>query len=795
MTPPPALPTRDEDSAHSAKIWTLWLLTAIQLLICAIIFLDFISGKRLLAYADIGSDTFFSFVPSMIHWANYVRESGWPGWSFNIGLGGPVMVSWDPFTLINLMAGSDQVVALRPWLTIAKLMLAGAIFFAFLIALSIDRRAAVIGGVIYSFCGYAQVDAQWDPMALELIFYPLLLLALVKRLQGGGPLLLIGAVALAIVSNVFFVSFCVFTALAFGASIALAEKKRQYALLWFSKVAPPFLIGMGLAAPVMIPFILQMFDSPRVSGGQALFAQRLAEFFSINDSATILAQLAGLFHKNMLGIGSFYSGWMNYLEGPGFYIGTTALLLIPQLWTGDRHQRRILAIGLVALILYIAFPAIRYAAFGFAVPYFRVSTLWVSIMLLTISALAFSLVLRRGPGLYPLIVGSLFCLLTPVVLRNFIPVFNQHFIAWTLFAASSSIILFAARLGLLPLRWLAWFLLAITVADLAWTGYQSANTHRLTVTAQSHNYKDLSQQAILKIQEMDAGFYRIEKNYSSVADNDALVQNYFGVQSYSVFHSNSTVRFFIEMGLIPASNPQAVNYTNWLPDFGNRFPLYSLVGVKYFLSRDPVTWPGFSEIGRIGSVRAYGNRLALPLAVLHTRQVDEADFLRLSLPLRERMLFDSAITETSRTSVPRTDPRTVIAQEVFSSDEDWYVSRVEQLQRSGLKISSFEQNRVVGEISAAQSGILVYSIPFNTGWSALVDGKPTPTFRANLGFTGVEVGPGKHRVELSFRAPGLFTGWVLVFFALTWGLALGFLGKIKIRPTDHDRDSLTGHRA
>lgn len=751
-----------------------WLLLVMaQALVCGIVFFEFIGTSKVLAYTDIGSDTYLGWVPFTMHWANYLRGGNLPGWSFNIGLGAPIVPFWDPFSLISVIAGADHVLELRIWLMIAKLMLAGWIFYGLLRRLAVEPKAAAFGALVYSFCGYAQVDAQWDTAALDLIFYPLLLLAILHRLQGGRAFWLAGTVGLTLVSNVFFVSVAVFATLAFGAALLLAEHPRQTAAVWLRRVSPPFIAGVALAGPVLLPYVLQLLDSPRVTGAQALFGDRLAELFTLNGSNLLLMQIAGLFHKNMLGIGDNSAGWWNYLEDPGFYIGAPALMLIPQLWRGSPLQRKALLWGLGFIALYFSFPAIRYLAFGFAVQYFRVSSLWVTLILVLFSAMALDGVLKQGASRRLLLVGAAFCLLVPYGLRTALPIAEEQLFWWTVFAGTTAIALFLGCTRWLPGRPLVVVIMLLVIGEASWTGYRSVNVGRLVVTPNSPTYFDLSRQAIAEIQRRDPGFYRIEKTYPSVALNDALVQDYFGTKSYA-FHGSSSVRMYIGLGLIPEKDP-VVNYTNWLPGFDQRFPLYSLFGVKYVLSYKPVDWPGMVDAGSLGIVNAYLNTLALPLAVLHTRQVGEEDFRRLSLIERDLLMFSAAVTERPVPSVPVAAAGELLAGVANDPFGRFYAERAQELQQTGLRLTSFGQNRLSGIVDAASNGLLVFSIPFNTGWSAQVDGKPVQTFRANLGMTALELEPGTHRIELVYRSPGLLAGLSIAALALCALLAGNFV--------------------
>ena len=71
------------------------------------------------------------------------------------------------------------------------------------------------------------------------------------------------------------------------------------------------------------------------------------------------------------------------------------------------------------------------------------------------------------------------------------------------------------------------------------------------------------------------------------------------------------------------------------------------------------------------------------------------------------------------------------------------------------QIVSYQRNSVTLEVESTGSGILVLHDIHYPGWEAWVDGERRPILRANLLFRGVEIGPGRHRVEFHFRPMSL----------------------------------------
>ena len=73
--------------------------------------------------------------------------------------------------------------------------------------------------------------------------------------------------------------------------------------------------------------------------------------------------------------------------------------------------------------------------------------------------------------------------------------------------------------------------------------------------------------------------------------------------------------------------------------------------------------------------------------------------------------------------------------------------------------------------------ILFFSIPFDKGWKAKVDGKETELIIANIGFTGLLLDKGVHQIELSFTPRLYYLGAIISCIALVLFIML-LLGKL-----------------
>lgn len=82
--------------------------------------------------------------------------------------------------------------------------------------------------------------------------------------------------------------------------------------------------------------------------------------------------------------------------------------------------------------------------------------------------------------------------------------------------------------------------------------------------------------------------------------------------------------------------------------------------------------------------------------------------------------------------------------------------------------------RVAVATTSDRPALLILNDVFAAGWTAAIDGRPAEILPANYMARGVWVETGDHRVEFSYRTPGLRQGWValLAGAALLAGLAL-----------------------
>ncbi|MCL4395673.1 MAG: YfhO family protein, partial [Chloroflexi bacterium] len=101
----------------------------------------------------------------------------------------------------------------------------------------------------------------------------------------------------------------------------------------------------------------------------------------------------------------------------------------------------------------------------------------------------------------------------------------------------------------------------------------------------------------------------------------------------------------------------------------------------------------------------------------------------------------------------------------FKPQQELILSEGKALQAGGaqspdeqVRIVDYADERVLVSVHASRPGYLLLADTWYPGWSASVDGAPTPITRADLIFRALPVTPGTHQVEFVFRPTSVYVG-------------------------------------
>ena len=75
-----------------------------------------------------------------------------------------------------------------------------------------------------------------------------------------------------------------------------------------------------------------------------------------------------------------------------------------------------------------------------------------------------------------------------------------------------------------------------------------------------------------------------------------------------------------------------------------------------------------------------------------------------------------------------------------------------------MEFDGYDGNCLNGHITADKAGILYLAVPYNEGFTAVVDGKKVAPLKIGTGMMGVPVEAGEHVITLTYHTPYLIAG-------------------------------------
>lgn len=767
----------------------LYYLLAAVLIGCYIVFYDFINIKKIFLFKDIGSDTINMYHPLLVNFSEYIKHEGIPSWSFSQGMGQNIFPLWlgDFFSNFIMLFDKNTIPKLIVFMEILKIFLCAFIFFKFLKELKVSSFSAMIGALLYAFSGYVILGGTWIIFSTEAVYVAIMLLGFERWLnKGKWFLFLFGITLLGFLQPFYLYSYTLFL---IGYILVryhdIHEGNWKGFIVFSLKTIGIAVLGVGITAYQLLPDVLMLLESPRVGGEAGLSAKLKAQpIFAMADDVLRFTTTFRAFGSDMLGTGTNFKGWQNYLEAPLFYCGILSLVAFPHVFTSlSKKQKLFYGILTGVFILPILFPYFRYIFWAFSGDYFRTFSLVISLLMLIFNVKAISFIEKNNKinKIVLLVTGLflLFLLYTPATqFKTFIDNGLRSFAALMVFGYSALLLLLSSKSSYKNVAKLVLFL--VCFFEVVYFSNISINKRVAMFNSElagKVGYNDYTTDAINYLNVNDKSFFRVNKDYMSGlaihgSINDAKAQCFYGTSSYHSFNQKNYIKFLGDLNVIDAKDENA---TRWAKGLGDRPILFSIASGKYWLSKRPdnaVANMGFDSIAKFGDVKVYKNRYALPFGFTYDKTIGEDEFKKLSPTQKDFCLLRACVIgnedKTTFASLKQFNIADTIAPVTF----DNYMVYVKELKKDSFVVSKFSENNIKGSVNVNETKVLFFSIPFDEGWSAKLNGAEAKLYRTNAGLTGIMVNKGKNEVELSFeprlRSKGKLISLIslLIFFGL-----------------------------
>jgi len=756
-------------------------LSIILTIISIIVYWKFLTFNSFYVFAnpDIASDTYNAFLPFMTNAASYLRTDGIPKWSFNIGLGQDIFFDFNifnPFNWLPLYAGGEYLPYVLGYLQVLKIIIAGIIFYIYLRTMDVSKYASVLFSICYAFCGHMIVRGQWYSYSTEVVIAAFLLLSFELFYKKSKwfylPLAVFGII---LCMGSFYL--WIYTFLLTGYSVLRYFSENNFrikdVLAFFTKLGGLYILGVLLSSFFFMPDAHNLLSSTRALEVTAGFINNLirSSFFAFNDYLTNISEIFKFFSNTIFGINGARSCG-NYLEAPIFYCGVCILLIIPQFFIIANIRKKVVYLGMILLcLIYLIFPYFRWLLNGFSGCYFKISSFWITIVLLYIAAATMDNIIKNKVNIKLLFYTLLFLIM--ILLYGCFE--GGDIDGRILGMAILLLIIYSAILYLLKYNKLIniaiILLLLVTCVEITVFSYDSVNRDRIMLSKDTNGYYDNTYYFLDYIKSSDKGFYRFTKSFYSVFANDGAAQNYYGVAIYHSFVKREYLTFMDAMGM-----PAVMCEHIIMPQLGDRFFLYSLLGIKYYLTTEDqkFKFEGFKCVKSLENYQLFKNNYSLPLGFTYDAYIKKEDFLKLSNEKKDKCLLNAFVLEDES----GVDLSQYSIFHVNKLNNIVYANCISNLKQEYFNMLSFKQNHIIGDIRLKKDKLLFFSILFDNGWDIIVDGKKVKPLLVNIGFIGVPLQKGYHKIELIYNTPyfnlGICMSLLATLFYIFLLLLFGF---------------------
>ena len=773
------------------KKYSKWITIGLALILLFITFHEFIFGRLYYLFADVASDTITESYPFLYHVSCYIHSEGFPIWSFAQGMGQNIMSTslCDPFYWIVYLSGAEHAAYAIIWMEIAKILLTALVFYHFLKLWNLSYITTIVGTLLYCFSSFMIIGGEWWVFSTEACYLALLLLGFEKLYRQNTGYLFTLSIALFAILNPFrLYIYGIFLIIYFLFRHLASEEPTLKKFFTVSLKMTGFgFLGIIISSFIFVANYQHLLESPRGGGNFSYFKTLFSiPVFSFERQEHYVTAILRLFSSDLMGNGTNYTGWHNYLEAPLFYIGLLPLLLMPQVFLSSSNNRKkiVYASFLIVILIPVIFPFFRYALFLFTGDYYRSFSIFVSLSFLFLGLYALDGIDREYSINTYLLLGTLFILILilyfpyPTEITNIniadgsIYTFHQNntgvilintglrpVISIFLVLYTGLILLFKYESCRPYVRILLILILSIEI------GYMNAgilnNRHALSPENISalFNTKD----AVDTIKVNDKEFFRINKNpklapFYELIYNNAKVEGYYGTTCYDSFNQKYYVRFLEEMDIIEEGDEWQSRYSIGLM---TQPLLGSFASIKYYigLNTDYSTMMlmNYVPLKTIKNIILYKNNHFLPLGYTYDHFIPISEFRKLTQLQKELTIYKAVVVEepiddTITRKLMNYDikeiPRNITIENIAIGS---HLRDIDLLRKDTFKIDKFSQNNISGTIKLDTPKLLFFTIPYDKGWNIIIDNNQIKPLLTNVGFIGFMLEPGRHDIKLYYE--------------------------------------------
>jgi len=714
-------------------------------------------------------------------------------WSSTTDLGANFIGSYSfyllgsPFFWLTLPFPNSFVPYLMGPLLILKFASAALTAYFYIRRFTRTPHAAQLGAILYAFSGFTVYNVFFNHFHEAVILFPLLLLSLELLITENRRFVFALTVCLCAISNYFFffgmVVFCVIYFFVRLFSGAIKVKFSQFAVFVFEAV-----LGLLLAAAILLPSILAIADNSRLDstllgwdaimyGKEQIYGNILQCFFFPPDIPARPVFFPGAEVK-----WSSLGGWLPLFSTVGLFV-----------WFSQRKKNWLKT--LIGICIFMALVPILNSAFyafneAYYARWFYMPILMICLATVTLTedskvnwstgykwVLSITLATTAVIGLFPQkndkgeIIFGIFTRGTTDGDKKMY--FWRYWI--TCLIAIVSLVILGIILKYLRNNKKVFYRASVACVCIVTVIYANF----FIASGRSHSY-DVKNIVIDQLIEGDVDLnddseFRIDV-YGGV-DNTSMFLGYSGINAFHSVVPTSIFEFYEYVGVerVVASRPETEN-----------FALRPLLSVKYLLNSRHVESFEYEELGETkmegytyltteNDYYVYKNENYVPYGFSYEYYMTKefCDSMpqesRSNMMLKAILLSDKQIKKYGHLlkNIELDEDISYFEEQSTSLNCDYSSMQYdcEKLAATSAYEFCYDNRGFTAKVVRENENLVFFSVPFDEGWSATVNGKKAEIEKVNAGFMAVKVPAGMSEIRFNYLTPGLTDGVAITTIA------------------------------
>ena len=774
-----------------------WQAVGLCALTAAVFFLPFyiLDGGFFHYAGDFNSQqiSFYRYMNGFVKGAGY-PDSAFAGaphntFSWATDLGSGVMNAYSfylygsPFFWLSVLLPQSWLPYMMVPLLVLKFGVAGGGAHLYLRRYVKNENYAVLGACLYALSGFAVYNVFFNHFVDVVALFPYLLWALDEAIYENRHGLFAFWVAVNLLNNYFFfVGQVIFLCIYFVCKLTA----KDFRLTWrkFGHLLWESVLGVAMGCLLLFPAVLSLLQNPRTidlsSGWGFLTYAKVQQYLAI--------LLSWILPPDSPYLTSVWSEGVIKWTSMTAYLPLCSLAGAMAYWRSRKadSKKRIVAVCAVCALVPVLNSAFYALNSSYYARWYYMPTLILAAM--TVNALEDPEIDLDAPAR-----GISWIMLATLVFAV-VPVRDDTTETWSFGVLKNPGQFFAVLgfglLGLMLYRYLCgvWrqdsrFAQRMTAAVLVFACVFTMVHIGIGKFGQWHTDSDLVEQdnnALLLKNDLPEGDYRIDTY--KIHDNIGMWLDKSCLQYFGSTAAPSILSFYPGLGVKRdvRSEPEIANYA-----------LRGLLSVEYLIttpekreSFEDEADEGWTYLGDVDGYALYHNDNYVPMGFTYDYYVTEATYETSIKTLRSNLLMRALVLEDE--DLEKYSPYLTELSEEMLNDLHYDSYTQDCADRRAHSCSVFQMNNAGfhAEITLDKANLVFFSVPYDDGFTAYVNGEKTDILRVDEGLMAVLCPAGASSIDFVYQAAGLSASRVVTAVAIpVWVVYVAYFVRRKRRST------------